>query len=76
MTPHTSLGATPNSRTLHPTHYRPQALRPSLRVIAVEPRGKRLATALQQKRRVLHAAEADKLLPTIADAIRTVQQQQ
>ena len=47
------------------------ALRPGLRVIAVEPEGKRLGEALATGRRVVDPTTANKLLDTCADAIRT-----
>lgn len=47
------------------------ALRPAVRVIAVEPRGKRLQECLATKTRVLDSATANLALDTIADAIRT-----
>lgn len=49
-----------------------RALKPTIRVIAVEPEGKQLGRALARGERVLDEAAADRLLPTIADAIRTV----
>ena len=48
-----------------------RALRPELRVIACEPAGKRLGEALATGQRVIDATTANKLIPTIADAIRT-----
>ena len=48
-----------------------KALRPDVRVIAVEPKGKELQSCLARRTRVLDAAKADALLDTIADAIRT-----
>lgn len=46
-------------------------LKPECRVIAAEPVGKYLQTALATSTRVLDAANAEKALDTIADAIRT-----
>jgi len=42
-----------------------------VRVLAVEPESKQLGRALRERRRVLDAATANQLLPTMADAIRT-----
>ena len=49
-----------------------RALKPSVRVIAVEPEGKGLGRAMAEGVRVRDEAQANRLLPTIADAIRTV----
>ena len=43
-----------------------------MRVIAVEPEGKGLGRAMAEGVRVRDEAQANRLLPTIADAIRTV----
>ncbi len=48
-----------------------RAVRPQLRVIAVEPEGKGLGRALAEGTRVADAEASNALLPTIADAIRT-----
>mmetsp|Transcript_72955 Transcript_72955/g.219045 ORF Transcript_72955/g.219045 Transcript_72955/m.219045 type:complete len:216 (-) Transcript_72955:350-997(-) len=48
-----------------------RALRPSVRVIAVEPEGKRLGEALASDQRVVDPATVNALLDTCADAIRT-----
>lgn len=48
-----------------------RALKPGIRVIAVEPEGKELGRAFAEGKRVLDEEKANRLLPTIADAIRT-----
>ena len=48
-----------------------KALRPSVRVIAVEPQGKELQLCLAKRQRVIDAATANAPIDTIADAIRT-----
>ena len=48
-----------------------KAIKPSIRMIACEPAGKRLGEALQADERVIDASIADAALDTICDAIRT-----